>query len=317
MNGADQLALKVREVEPISPLLKRFVFEAADGGDLPPVGPGAHLRLTLNGDGHRWKNAYSIVSAPADRDHLAIIVRRVTQSRGGSIFMHEAVEVGEVVAAHAPGNLFPLSQIARKHLMISGGIGITPFIAYMAALKAAQAPFELHHFCRDQEVAIFERLLSHFDASSIHIHPTSVAFALATPLSMQPLGTHFYTCGPGGLMTLALETARDCGWPEAKLHSESFGGGHVGGVPFTAILKRSGIEVKVRDDQTLLEAIEEAGLEPACLCRGGVCGECVTSVLDGEPEHRDHFLDEQERASNRSIMICVSRAKTNSIVLDL
>ena len=96
MNGrdhyADRLALKVREVERISPLLKRFVFEAADGGELPPAGPGAHLRLTLHGEGHRWKNAYSIVSAPADRSHLAIIVRRVAQSRGGSAFLHEAIK---------------------------------------------------------------------------------------------------------------------------------------------------------------------------------------------------------------------------------
>lgn len=321
MNGrdhyADRLALKVREVERISPLLKRFVFEAADGGELPPAGPGAHLRLTLHGEGHRWKNAYSIVSAPADRSHLAIIVRRVAQSRGGSAFLHEAIKSGDVITAHEPGNLFPMSHVARKHMMVSGGIGVTPFLAYLTALKHAQTPFELHHFCREEEVAAFEHILSDFEASKVHIHPVSVSFDLSAPLMSQPLGTHFYTCGPQGLMDLALATARDHGWPASKLHFESFGGGHAGGVPFTAILKRSGLEVRVRDDQTLLEAIEEAGLEPACLCRGGACGECVTAVLEGEPEHRDHFLDEKEHATNRSIMICVSRAKTNRIVLDL
>ncbi|VTZ25058.1 Oxidoreductase [Methylocella tundrae] len=321
MNGADQfvdhLALRVREAEPISPLLKRFVFEAADGGELPPAGPGAHLRLTLQGGGRRWKNAYSIVSAPADRSHLAIIVRRVAQSRGGSAFLHEAVETGHIVAAHEPGNLFPISRIAQKHLMVSGGIGVTPFLAYMTALKQGGAPFELHHFCRDEEVSVFESILSRFDASNIHIHPASAAFDLSAALTSQPLGTHLYTCGPEGLMTMALAAARDHGWPKSKLHSESFGGAHAGGVPFIAILQRSGLKVSVRDDQTLLEAIEEAGLEPACLCRGGACGECLTSVIEGEPDHRDHFLDAGERASNRSIMICVSRAKTNSLILDL
>ncbi len=314
---AEHLALRIREIEPISPLLKRFVFEAADGGELPPAGPGAHLRLTLHGEGRKWKNAYSIVSAPSDRSHLAIIVRRVAQSRGGSAFLHEAVKAGDIVAAHEPGNLFPMSQIARRHLMVSGGIGVTPFLAYMTALKQAQTGFELHHFCRDEEVPIFERILRGFDASDIHIHPASTSFDLSGTLTTQPLGTHFYTCGPEGLMDLALAAARDHGWPASKLHSESFGSGHVGGVPFTAVLKRSGLEVSVREDQTLLEAIEEAGVEPACLCRGGACGECVTAVIEGEPDHRDHVLTAGDRASNHSIIICVSRAKTNRIVLDL
>lgn len=315
--SADALALRVRETEPISPSLKRFVFEAADGGELPPAGPGAHLRLTLFGNGQRWKNAYSIVDAPADRRSFAIIVRRVAQSRGGSAFMHEGVHKGSVVAAHEPGNLFPLSQIARKHLMISGGIGVTPFLSYLAALTTTGAPFELHHFCRDEEAALFERILHGFDAAKISIHPQSLGFDLSTVLASQPLGTHLYTCGPEGLMELVLAAARECGWPGSKLHSELFGGGRAGGAIFTAILKRSGLEVIVREDQTLLEAIEEAGIEPNCLCRGGACGECVTTVLAGEPDHRDHFLGATERQSNRSIMICVSRAKTAAIVLDL
>ncbi|ACK52493.1 ferredoxin [Methylocella silvestris BL2] len=317
MSGADHLPLRVRETELISPLLKRFVFEAADGGALPPAGAGAHLRLTLEGEGRRWKNAYSIVSAPADRSHLAIIVRRVAQSRGGSAFLHETVHPGAVIAAHEPGNLFPMSHIARKHLMVSGGIGLTPFLAYLKTIEATGADFELRHFCRDEEIPTFERMLSGFDAGKITIHPASAPFDLSQALAAQPLGTHLYTCGPEPLMELVLSAARDHGWPASKLHSESFGGAHAGGLPFTAILKKSGLQVAVRDDQTLLEAIEEAGLEPDCLCRGGACGVCLTNVLEGEPDHRDHFLGGAERASNRSIMICVSRAKTQTIVLDL
>ena len=113
--------------------------------------------------------------------------------------------------------MFPMSHVARKHMMVGGGIGVTPFLAYMTALKHAQMPFELHHFCRDEEVPIFERILSGFDASKIHIHPASVSFDLRPQLMSQPLGTHFYTCGPQGLMDLALATARDHGWPASKL----------------------------------------------------------------------------------------------------
>ncbi len=311
------LALRIRDIEPISPLLKRFIFESTDGHELPPVGPGAHVRLMLKGDHQKWKNAYSIVDAPADRSHLAIIVRRVAQSRGGSAFLHEQVRPGQIIEARSPGNLFSMSHLAHKHLMISGGIGITPFLSYLGALKTSATPFEMHHFCRTEEVPIFERLLRDFGPSHIFIHPESEKFEIANITAAQPLGTHLYTCGPEPLMEAILATARAHGWPASKLHSESFGGAHAGGAPFVAILKRSGTKIAVREDQTLLEAIEEAGFDPNSLCRGGACGQCITAVLEGEPEHRDHYLDAAERASNRSIMICVSRAKSDHLVLDL
>ncbi|WP_374309531.1 2Fe-2S iron-sulfur cluster-binding protein [Methylocella sp.] len=317
MSGADHLLLRVRDTERVSPLLKRFVFEAADGGELPPAGPGAHLRLTLEGKGKRWKNAYSVVSAPADRSRLEIIVRKVENSRGGSAFLHEKIERGAIIAAHEPGNLFPISHLARKHLMVSGGVGITPFLSYIAAFRESGADYELRHFCRDAELSVFERLLADFDDGRVILHPESSPCDLPQVLSSQPLGTHLYTCGPEGLMNLVLDSGRAQGWPASKLHSESFGGSHAGGAPFVAILKKSGLEVAVRDDQTLLEAIEEAGLEPECLCRGGACGVCQTGLIEGEPDHRDHFLSEADRAAKRSIMICVSRAKTPSLVLDL
>jgi ferredoxin len=118
-------------------------------------------------------------------------------------------------------------------------------------------------------------------------------------------------------MDLVLAAARAHGWPGSKLHSESFGGAHTGGAPFIAILKRSGVEIHVREDQTLLEAIEEAGFEPPCLCRGGACGQCLTDVIEGTPEHRDHYLNAADHAANRSMIICVSRVKGECIVLDL
>jgi dimethylamine monooxygenase subunit B len=315
MNGAAKLCLRVREVEAISPLLKRFVFESADRAPLPTTGPGAHVRLLLHDGAQKWRNAYSVVAA--DRSVLEIIARRVAQSRGGSAFLHESIEAGQMVEANHPGNLFPLSQIARKHLMVSGGIGITPFLSYLAHLKVTGAPFELHHFCRAEEVAIFEGLLRDFDAARIHLHAESTQLDLVETLRSQPLGTHLYVCGPEGLMDLVLAAARAHGWPSSKIHSESFGGVHTGGAAFVAILERSGAEIHVREDQTLLEAIEQAGFEPPCLCRGGACGQCQTEVIEGLPEHRDHYLDAAEHASNRSMIICVSRVKGDRIVLDL
>ncbi|HEY0144623.1 MAG: PDR/VanB family oxidoreductase [Methylovirgula sp.] len=314
---AAKLNLRVRASETIAPSLRSFTLEAADEGELPARGPGAHLRLMLKDGSQAWRNAYSIAAASTDRREYRIIVRRVAHSRGGSAFLHEAVRPGQLIEADFPGNLFPIVQIARKHLLVSGGIGITPFLSYLGHLKALGTPFELHHFCRAEEVAIFENLLAEYDSSRIFIHPEATQFDLVETLRTQPLGTHLYVCGPAELMDLVIAIARAHGWPASKYHSESFGGVHAGGAPFIAVLQRAGIEVRVGQDQTLLEALEAAGFEPSCLCRGGACGECRTEVIEGTPEHRDHYLDADERATNRAMMICVSRAVGDRIVLDL
>ena len=315
MSGS--VALRVAHVEPLSPLLRAFTFEPADGGLVHPVGPGAHLRLLLRGADKVYKNAYSITSNPDDRSHLQIIVRRVAASRGGSAFMHENVRVGDVIETDVPANLFPIVRTARRHLMVSGGIGVTPFLSYAAAFQATGTPWELHHFCRPDEVGIFEALLSRLPAANIHIHAGPSFGALEARLTRQPLGTHFYTCGPQPMMELVLEMARALGWPASKLHHESFGGEAHGGAPFTAVLNRSNMEIEVGAEETLLDALEAAGIDAPCLCRGGACGQCMIEVAEGLPEHRDHFLDAEEHASNRYIMTCVSRSKTPRLVLEL
>ena len=135
-------------------------------------------------------------------------------------------------------------------------------------------------------------------------------------LSHQPLGTHVYTCGPEGLMNAVARTARQLGFPETAIHQESFGATS-GGAPFVVRLAQSQKTIHVSESQSLLEALEAAGVEAPCLCRGGACGVCLLPVLDGEPEHRDHVLSDEEKAEGRLIATCVSRAKSDSLVLDL
>lgn len=314
---ATTVPLRVAAAVPLSPTLKAFTLIPADGGLVAPSGPGAHLRLFLR-DGERvHRNAYSLISNPADRSHHSIIVRRVAGSKGGSAFLHEQVSEGDVIEAGLPANLFPVVRTARRHLMVSGGIGLTPFLAYIAAFEAAGTPWELHHFCRPDERGAFEQLLARYPASKVHFHCDVDLGGLEQALARQPLGTHFYTCGPALLMAAAIELAASLGWPKARLHSESFGGAAEGGEPFIAVLRRSGLEIAVGAETSLLDAIEAAGVEAPCLCRGGACGQCVTEVAEGEPEHRDHFLDAEERASGRLIMTCVSRARTARLVLEL
>ncbi|MFG1421559.1 PDR/VanB family oxidoreductase [Roseixanthobacter liquoris] len=317
MIASGPIPVRVHEIEQLSPTLKRFAFEPLHGGPLPTPSAGAHVMVTLRAEGRVMKNAYSLVCPPESRARYEIIVRHVAQSRGGSRFLHQSVSRGDVIEIGVPANLFPLAAKARKHLLIAGGIGITPLLSYVPALKARGARFELHQLCTADEAPVFEKLLApHAAGEDIFIHGNGrAAFDLAGILARQPLGTHVYTCGPRALMDAVVSSAAALGWPAGKIHRESFGDAS-GGLPFKAVLAKSGIEVQVADNQTLLEAIEAQGIAAPCLCRGGACGECKLDVLDGEVEHRDDFLSAEEKASQKFIMPCVSRARTAEVVLD-
>ena len=318
MTAAPSRAVRVREIVELAPSLKRFSFEPADGGLFPTAPAGGHVMLTLRDGARVMKNAYSLVSPPDQRARYDIIVRLVAQSRGGSAFLHRSVAPGDVLEMASPISLFPLAATARKHLLIGGGIGITPLLSFLPELKARGARFEMHQLATLEEVPVFERLLAPYAAGEeIRVHGGGrSAFDMAGLLARQPLGTHLYVCGPTSLMEAVATTAAALGWPKGKVHKESFGG-DVSGLPFRAVLRKSGIEVEVGASQTLLEAIEAAGVEAPCLCRGGACGECATPVLEGEPDHRDDFLSQQEKAAGSLIMTCVSRARGPRIVLDL
>ncbi|GLS46106.1 PDR/VanB family oxidoreductase [Methylobacterium brachythecii] len=310
-----KLSARVVGVDTISPTLKRFRFAPQGGGQFPTAAPGAHILVTLRGPDRVWKNSYSLVTTPEQRDQYAIIVRRADASRGGSHFLHDVITGGEAVELSAPASLFPIASLARKHILISGGIGLTPFLSYVPVLRSRKATFELHQFCSEGEAGVFRDLLGNEDGR-IHVHGSTSRPALDQILADQPLGTHVYTCGPDRLMEGVAQTARRLGFPENAIHQESFGAA-TGGQPFVVRLTRSRKTIEVGETQTLLEALEAAGVEAPCLCRGGACGVCLVPVVDGEPEHRDHVLSDAERAEGRIIATCVSRAKSASLVLDL
>lgn len=318
MTQHSQLSVRVRDIEPISATLKRFTFDAADGGELPTGLAGGHIVLTLRGAERTWRNSYSLVTPPDHRETYQIIVRRCADGRGGSVYLHDHVKTGDVLPIQWPSNMFPIMHAGHRHVLFGGGIGITPFLSYIPVLRAAGTPFELHQICRPDEVATFARLVAPLgvDAASIHAVDVGETFDFAAILQRQPLGTHVYTCGPKGMMDAVTGAASELGWPSSSVHTESFGADRTG-APITVIAQRSGKTVEVRADMTILEALEEAGLEPPCLCRGGACGMCLTKVVSGTPDHRDDFLDDAARQGNGEMMICVSRAKTRDLVLDI
>ena len=308
MMDGQTLTLRVADAVLIAPGLRRLHLVAADGARLPPAAPGAHISLTLP-HGH---NSYTLVSADAEAGY-ELIVRRTPQSRGGSRHIHDVLAPGDVLTATVPHNLFALHSQARKHLLIGGGIGVTPMLAFVAHLRANHLPFELHQLGAPAETGVFEALIDARPGERVHVHAAEGVFDFAALLAPQPLGTHLYTCGPAGMMNAVEAAAAELGWPASHVHREDFGA--AGGAPFTLRLARSGIEIPVGAEQTMLAAIEAAGIDAPSLCRGGACGVCMVPVLDGIPEHRDHYLNPAERAS--FVMPCVSRSKTATLVLDL
>jgi ferredoxin-NADP reductase len=303
------MMVRIKGIAILSPSIKCFALEPVSG-QLPVASAGAHVIVSVPGPGRVWKNAYSLVSSPEARDCYEIIVRRVSASRGGSAWLHDHAAIGDILEIGLPQNLFPLDRTAKKHLLLSAGIGITPFLAYLQALPGA---FELHHCAKPEDAEAFAGLLP--SSANITLHTGRNSLNLPALLAAQKLGTHLYVCGPAEFMDFVLATAQHLGWPATKVHKESFGGA-TGGAPFIVHLKRSGVTVTVGAEESLLEALEAANVNPPCLCRGGACGECQLPVLEGIPDHHDHVLDPAQRASNRTILTCVSRAKTPELVLD-
>lgn len=315
MIRSEPLSLRLLESRSLSPTLKHLTLAAADGGLLPTSMPGAHLSLTLSGRLRSYKNSYSIVSAQEQRSVYEVVVRRVAESRGGSAFIHDELRVGDVIAASTPNSQFPIVSRARKHLLIGGGIGLTPLLSFLPALRERRAPLELHQVMTPAEVGIAETLLGAYASHDVRVYGGRGALMLDEIMQRQPLGTHVYCCGPASLMNAVDAAAAAAGWPASQVNRENFGA--VGGNPFTVRLARFGQQVVVGEQETMLEALERVGAPTSSLCRGGACGECRVTVLDGEPDHRDHFLTPAEKTSGTSIMPCVSRAKSQTLTIDV
>ncbi|MDI2027216.1 PDR/VanB family oxidoreductase [Saccharopolyspora sp. TS4A08] len=272
-------------------------------GDLRSYVPGSHLDVLCGTDerGRQRRNAYSLTGDGFRPEHYEISVRLGT---GGSRWMHR-LRPGDVVETDGPRSGFAPVQSARHHLLVAAGIGVTPILSHFRAARFWRRSVEVHHVSRDGV---------HAEDLRGHLTDSRARFWRGLDLADQPLGTHLYACGPESFLAEVTARAREAGWPGSRVHVERFGARPAGGEPFTAQLRRSGTSVPVEDGETLLEALESAGVAVANRCRRGVCGECVVEVTGGVPLHRDLVLPEEERATR--IAPCVSRAR-GEVELDL
>lgn len=302
-----------------------FLFElrAPDHATLPAFTPGAHVLVRTPAGSER---RYSLCNAPVERDRYVIAVKLDTNGRGGSGSMVRDVMVGTRLQVSPPENYFSLNDNASRYLLIAGGIGITPLRAMIAELEARNADYQLLYCTRTPEsTAFLDELSTPERAARITLHhdygERDRSVALAPLLATREGNTHLYCCGPRPLMQAVREAAAS--WPSSAVHFEDFGtseftgadGNVQGEKAFTVRLARSGGCLDVQPGQTILDALRAHGIDTPSSCEAGTCGSCRTRLIAGEVDHRDFVLDEDEYES--AIMICVSRARSDEIVLDV
>ena len=296
-----------------------------DGAPLPPFEAGAHIDVHLSAPSSgSLVRQYSLCNRPGETHRYQIGVLRDANSRGGSQAMHDHIDTGSILHISAPKNHFPLVDAART-LLFAGGIGVTPILAMAETLAARGAAFELHYSVRSPERAAFrERIAGSRFADRVHFHyddgDAAQKLDLAALLALPAAGTHIYVCGPQGYIEHVLGMARSMGWPAAQLHVEYFGAAAIdtdGDQAFEVKLASNGKIVLVPAGTSVIKALAEQGVEIPYSCEEGVCGTCLTRVLEGVPDHRDMYLTEEEQAANDQFTPCCSRAKSPVLVLDL
>lgn len=295
-------------------------WRSADRDLLPPFSAGAHVDFQL---GESLTRSYSLVNPQNERHRYVVAVKYDPASRGGSRFVHEQLRVGTVLRATPPRNHFQLQEDAPHSVLFAGGIGITPLWAMVQRLDHLGRSWDLHYSARSPDHAAFldeilalerngrGRVRCHFDTD----RPVVVSDAVA---GIAP-DHHVYCCGPASLLD---DFERACAARDpATVHLERFAPAQppvaADAAGCSVILARSRRTILVASDQTILDALLEAGLDVPHACKQGICGSCETGVVDGMPDHRDSVLSAAERASNKTMMICCSRARSGSLVLDL
>ncbi len=293
---------------------------AENGGELPPFEAGAHIDVHIATGIVRQ---YSLCSDPADRTRYRIAVLLEAASRGGSATIHDAFHEGRRVRITHPRNAFALDPAAPRAVLVAGGIGVTPLIAMAHALHRGGTSFALHYCAHSRATAPFlEELESGPMGNAIELYLGAGAearrFDAARVLAEEP-DAHVYVCGPSRLQDAVVAAAEAAGWGPERIHRERFTADvDRKGDPFTVTAARSGITLVVPPERSIAQMLEEQGVAVPVSCEQGVCGTCVTRVLEGEVDHRDLFLTDAEKATNTRMTICCSRARAGeTLVLDI
>jgi len=300
-------------------------FELVDpqGDLLPAFEAGAHIDVHVDDSLCRQ---YSLCNDPAERHRYLIGVLDEPKSRGGSRAMHASVREGDLLRISQPRNLFRLDPQAPRSLLLAGGIGVTPILAMAEQLARAGADFRMHYSGRTAtRMAFVDRIRGGRLAAHAEIHmddgPPEQRLDITATLATAPRDAHIYACGPAGFIQAVADHARQAGWPSNHVHFEYFAATQTpttqDAEAFEVRIASSGQVIAVQAGESVVAALARHGIGIPTSCEQGICGTCITGVLEGEPEHRDMVLSDDERAQNTQFLPCCSRSRSRLLVLDL
>ena len=319
----ETLTVTVAECRAEAADIRSFKLVPPNGAALPPAEAGAHIDLLLPTGLVRQ---YSLCNGPGETGFYLLAIKRDEPSRGGSHWIHAELAAGQTVEISLPRNHFPLRTEAAKHYLLAGGIGVTPLYAMARALAARGADYEMHYFARsDAHFAFRQELGSGALGAHTRFYPgldadaTRAAVAAVAAKAELEAGAHLYVCGPAPFIDMTL--AMTAHWPEGRVHFERFTAVPVerdeGDRAFVVELAQSGVTITVPPGKSIVEALREHKIYVDTDCEEGICGTCMTNVVSGEVDHRDSILTPQEIARGEVMLVCVSRAKGDKLVLDL
>lgn len=294
-------------------------FESATSATLPKVEAGAHIDVHLpNG----MVRQYSLCQNPNDEGKFRLGILRDPESRGGSVSAFDEIKDGMQIQVSEPKNLFPLLK-AKHSVLIGGGIGITPLITMAYQLASEGTSFELHYCGASPENCAFVDEIKNGELAkytTFHFKSEGASHRAFFESAIKDidLESHIYTCGPVGFMDWVINLATAHDFPEQQIHKEYFQvETDTSGDSFEVVAERSGKIIMVEAGETILQALAKEGIEIEMSCEQGVCGTCMCDVIEGEPDHRDVYFTDEEKASNEQILVCCSRSKTPRLVLDI
>lgn len=317
----DNISVKVVRKNKEAEDIASFELAREDGLPLPAFSAGSHVDVHIPGGLIRQ---YSLCNDAAEQHRYRIAVLRDPASRGGSAGMHDAINEGDVITISAPKNHFPL-QHATQTLLFAGGIGVTPILCMAQRLSKTGADFTMHYCTRSEdrtafhkeihESAFAESVQFHFDAGAAE-QKLDLKKALGKPSPDK----HLYVCGPGGFIDFVINTARAEGWASEQIHLEYFGAAPQdtsNDGSFDVKIASTGKTYTIGAAENIIQVLNSNGIEILTSCEQGVCGTCITRVLEGEIDHRDMYFTDAEKEANDQFTPCCSRAKSKVLVLDL
>jgi len=317
MSNSQQITVRVQQMRFEANGIVSVELVSPEGADLPPFSAGAHIDLHLPNGVVR---SYSLSNSPMERQRYVIGVLHDRNSRGGSRYVHEQLRVGSTIQIGTPRNNFPLETSAPHSVLIAGGIGITPIYCMFNELLRQGKSVELFYCSRSRGEAAFVQQLSADGRVRTHFNDEAGGVPdLRAFLASKPSSAHFYCCGPTPMLNAFEQFCEELELP--NVHIERFAAAE----PVVAMqsdsyeceLAQSKKIVLVPSGKSLLDALLDAGIQVDHSCREGVCGSCETAVIDGQIEHRDGVLTKAERASGKTMMVCVSGCSGRKLVLDL